>query len=328
MEIQELARAEQLALRSAIEAAQAYRGATSPNPPVGAAALDPAGQILSVRAHTKAGEPHAEASVLKDLRARGIENQAHTLIVTLEPCNHQGRTPACSQGILATPSIRKVIYASPDPNPRVKGGGAEALRQAGLEVELVDSPEARDLIAPFSKWSRTGIPWITVKTAWRLENAQLSGAQSRTHGMIPPPGQKTFTSPESLRFAHILRKRADAILTGSGTVLADRPELTVRHIPDHAGKRRFLAVLDRSGRVPADWLEGRKKNGFEPVEGSSVPEILEMLGQKGVLEVLVEAGPSLSGFILEQGLWDEHFRIEAGTHGEPDKIYRSLRERV
>jgi diaminohydroxyphosphoribosylaminopyrimidine deaminase / 5-amino-6-(5-phosphoribosylamino)uracil reductase len=299
------------AMQLALDQARIFRGATSPNPPVGAAGLSEKGEVLSVQAHEKAGTLHAEAKVIEDCRARRVLSQLHTLVVTLEPCNHQGRTPACTEAIMASP-IRHVVFGTKDPNPRVQGGGVERLAEAGIQVQEIPSEiirgQCQALIEPFAYWSRTGLPWITVKTAI-----------DSTGSMIPVQGERTFTSLTSLRFGHELRKRADAVLTGSGTVLADNPEFTVRHVPDHAGKKRWLVVLDRRQRTPSQWLEGRESAGFQVMRRESIQESLQYLGSQGVLEVLVEAGPTVSAQFLEYGLWNEHFVI---TQGDPDRIER------
>jgi diaminohydroxyphosphoribosylaminopyrimidine deaminase / 5-amino-6-(5-phosphoribosylamino)uracil reductase len=300
------------AMRLAIEEASRFVGATSPNPPVGAAALDREGAVLGVQAHQLAGTGHAEARLLRDCAERGLSGRVETVVVTLEPCNHQGRTGPCTEAILALPSVRRVVFGARDPNPKVKGGGAERLKQAGLEtlsLEESSHPLAdacRELIRPFRHWVTTGLPWVTVKTARTAEGS-----------MIPPPGRKTFTSPDSLKLAHELRRRADAIITGSGTILADRPELTVRLVPDHPGKRRWLVVLDRRGRVPADWLKEAEARGFRPVTGLGFEEALRFLGSEGALEALVEAGPGLSGAVLSTPLWNDHVVI---TQGTPDRV--------
>lgn len=303
---------------AALEQARRFEGATAPNPPVGAVAIDLSGQILSLQAHERAGQAHAEAKVIVDLRDRGLLEHVHTLFVTLEPCNHQGRTPPCTNAILGS-GIRRVIYGTRDPNPQVAGQGAERLKQAGVEVleargEL--SLACQKLIRPFAYWARTGRPWVVVKTAQRMSGLPLQTS------MIPLPGTKTFTSLTSLKLAHELRRRADAILTGSGTVLADRPEFTVRHVPDHAivasgAKKRRLVVLDRGHRVPGDWISESEARGFEVWIREDLEEALKELGKAGVLEVLVEAGPELSSFILQNSLWNEHVLITAGN---PDTV--------
>ncbi|MGK5090360.1 bifunctional diaminohydroxyphosphoribosylaminopyrimidine deaminase/5-amino-6-(5-phosphoribosylamino)uracil reductase RibD [Bdellovibrionota bacterium FG-2] len=285
----------------ALEEAQEFVGATAPNPPVGAAALDAQGRILGVAAHQKAGEAHAEAALLTDLKGQSID----TLIVTLEPCNHTGRTPPCSQAIIAA-GVRRVIYGVADPNPRVAGGGARALRDAGIEVMALPEGHALfekclELARPFIKWVTTGLPFVTVKTAYRGNGS-----------MIPPLGMKTFTTSEALRIAHDLRKRSDAILTGSGTIQADNPAFTVRHVADHFGKKRWLAIMDRRRRVPEKYLEYARRQGFNVILPDSLEAALRELGSNGVLEVLVEAGPLISEAVLSGELWDRHVVLTEG----------------
>jgi diaminohydroxyphosphoribosylaminopyrimidine deaminase/5-amino-6-(5-phosphoribosylamino)uracil reductase len=255
-------------------------------------------------------------------RRAGTTGQIHTLVVTLEPCNHFGRTGPCVDAILTTPA-KRVIIGTADPNPKVRGLGAERLAAAGIEVTFIDridaalAAQSRRLIAPFTKWARTGLPFVTVKQAL-----------DESGGMIPPPGQKTFTSPASLTFAHRLRRRADAIVTGSGTILADQPAFTVRHIADHPDKRRVLVILDRRGRVPGGYLEAAKAGGFDPLIAADFSEALAALGEGGALEVLVEAGPQLTGYILDNALWDEHVLIRKSASGEADDISIRMRGNV
>lgn len=308
------------AFARALAAAEAYRGATAPNPPVGCVVLDAQGWELAVAAHQRAGEAHAEAKALSVCAATGTLDRAHTLLVTLEPCNHTGRTPPCCDAILASP-VRAVWIGSADPNPVVRGGGARRLKDAGLAVHWMAEREpalavaAAALIAPFAKRARTGLPWVTVKQAL-----------DETGSMIPPAGQKTFTSQSSLRFAHQLRKRADAILTGSGTVLADLPEFTVRHVEDHAGKVRDLFILDRRKRVPAAYLSLAQRRGFRTHLVSSLDEAIALAVANGALEVLVEAGPTVSAHVLSTKLWDEHVIIRKSAGGvASDSVQRRLR---
>jgi diaminohydroxyphosphoribosylaminopyrimidine deaminase/5-amino-6-(5-phosphoribosylamino)uracil reductase len=306
------------AFAHAIAAATDYAGATSPNPPVGCVLLDASGEILAVEAHRKAGDLHAEARAIAASRAAGTIDRIHTVVVTLEPCNHHGRTPPCAEAILSTPA-REVWIAERDPNPRVEGGGAARLAADGLAVRFLtdlDHPdtghlaaEAERLIAPFVKWVTTGVPFVTVKQAL-----------DETGSMIPPKGQRTFTSETSLTLAHRMRRRADAILTGSATILADNPEFTVRRLPDHPGKTRILAILDRSSRVPADYLAEATRRGLRPMLFADVGDALARLGAEGVHEVLVEAGPTLTAAILSTELWDEHVVIRKLGDGSPDHI--------
>ncbi len=308
-----------IAFRQALAAAQAFAGATAPNPPVGCAILDEAGAVLACEAHQKAGGPHAEAAALAACRRAGLTDRIHTVVVTLEPCNHHGRTPPCAEAILATPA-RAVWIGARDPNPRVVGGGAAHLAAQGLAVAFAEDlpgPEGLEiaqastrLIAPFVTWSLEGRPFVTVKQALTAEG-----------GMIPPPGQKTFTSEASLTLAHVLRRRADAILTGSGCILADDPAFTVRRVPDHDVKRRRLVILDRRRRTPVRYLEAAQARGFDVMIRDDLDAALSELAGQGVLEVLAEAGPTLTGEILRRGLWDEHVVIRRSADPEaPDQV--------
>ena len=309
-----------------VEIAEEYRGATDPNPPVAAAGLDLEGNLLSISAHEFAGKPHAEAKLIEDLKSKGSGglSRLSTLMITLEPCNHQGRTGPCTDLILKYPNIQKVIFACRDLNGNVKGGGADRLRSAGIEVvekfsHLVAQKRAENLLNPFFWHSKNKTPWVTIKTAHRENDS-----------MIPPFGQKTFTSLESLKLAHQLRKRAGAIITGSGTVLADQPEFTVRHIPDFAqgqSPRRWLIILDRRRRLDASVQALYEKLGFQVRFGrgpASIHDEIDFLGHQGVLEVLVEAGPTLSQAIQDQKLWNEWVKIKKTDLGDVVEIFQRI----
>ena len=302
------------AFSHALDLARAYEGATAPNPPVGCILLDVQGQVLASGAHRRAGLPHAEAEAIAHARAAGLAEKVDTVVVTLEPCNHHGRTPPCAEAILGT-GARQVWIACRDPNPRVTGGGAERLRAAGLGVHILSDlhhpeaavllGEANRLLAPFAKRSQTGLPFITIKQA-------ISASGS----MVPAAGRKTFTSSSSLDLAHRLRRRADAILTGSGTVLADNPLFTVRRVPDHPEKQRMLVILDRRRRVTETYLDAARKRGFALHLADDVHHALEAIGTAGGMEVLVEAGPTLTAHLLTTGLWDEHVLIEQAANAD------------
>lgn len=309
------------AFKQALAAAREFEGATAPNPPVGCAILDDTGHLLACEAHRRAGEAHAEARAIDRCRMLGVAHRIHTVVVTLEPCAHEGRTPPCTDALLGTPA-RQVWIGTPDPNPGVTGGGARRLAQAGLEVSAIADldhaeaamlhAQAARLIAPFAKRVGSGLPWITVKQA-----VDAAG------GMVPPPGLKTFTGPDALVVAHRLRRRADAIVTGSGTVLADEPFFTVRHVEDVPGKRRALVVLDRRGRVPGGYLDAARARGFDARVARSLPEALGTLAAEGALEVLVEAGAQVTAHVLAELPWDEHIRIAVGADGH-ERIERRL----
>lgn len=297
------------AMNLALMEAQKFEGATAPNPPVGCVLLDRSGNILSAVAHQKAGTLHAEALAIKNCDAPELIN---TVVVTLEPCNHTGRTGPCTEAILSTPA-KNIWIGMADPNPHVAGGGAHHLRKAGLNVQFLndaDAPKLKSdlqrLIAPFTKRVVHGLPWVTVKQAINTQGS-----------MIPPSGQKTFTSQSSLILAHKLRRRADAIITGSGTVLADDPHFTVRLIDDFPNKQRQLVLFDRRRRISQSYLEAATARGFEISFADDLLTTLKNLNEQGALEVLVEAGHSLTQSILDSNLWDEHMLI---TQGEPDQI--------
>lgn len=304
------------ALRLAVDAAARRRGATAPNPPVGCVLLDAGGAVLAVEGTRPAGGPHAEAAAIASVRAAGVVDRVHTVVVTLEPCNHFGRTPPCTEAIVSTPARRVVIGVS-DPNRAVAGGGAARLARAGLLVAMAASlpgcAEAAEscagLIAPFAKRAATGRPWVTVKQA-----LDASGS------MIPPPGAKTFTSEPSLRLAHALRRRADAILTGSGTVLGDAPGFDVRRVPDHPGRRRRLAILDRRRRVPAGYIDAARGRNLDGFAADDLAEALDALGADGALEVLVEAGPSVLNSLEALDLWDEWVVIRKDPEFGVDRV--------
>ena len=304
--------------RSAIDAAVEFIGATAPNPPVGCAILDASGTVLMTAAHQRAGQPHAEALALRRLDEAGLSWRAATLLVTLEPCNHRGRTGPCTEAILASP-VRSVWIGSIDPNPHVSGHGAERLRAAGCTVQRLAgrtgagaaalARECDALIVPFRRWADTGRPWVSVKQA-------LDAAD----GMIPPPGAKTFTTPASLRLAHRLRRCTDAIVTGTGTLRADRPGFTVRHLPDHPDRRRLLAVLGRAEHLPDGYARLAAENGLDLRMVASPDRLLPLLAEAGVLWAMVEAGPRVLRSLRDAGLWDDWLTIthpDAATGPEP-----------
>lgn len=307
------------AFSHALEAAQAYEGATAPNPPVGCVLLDVAGRELAVGAHRGVGQPHAEVEAVAGARAMGAADRIASFVVTLEPCNHYGRTPPCVETVLAT-GAHNVWIACRDPNTAVVGGGVERLRSSGIMVRFLSElnhpsassllAEAQRLIAPFAKRARTGLPFVTFKQA-------ISSAG----GMVPPGGRKTFTSLASLKLAHMLRRRADAILTGSGTVLSDKPLFTVRHVPDHPNKRRTLIIMDRRKRVSSSYMAAARQRGFAVHIADDFLAVLKEIGAAGGMEVLVEAGPILAAHVHAMGLWDEHVLIEqAGNSNGADRV--------
>ena len=311
-------------MRRALELARLGQYTAPPNPAVGAV-LVRAGRVLAEGFHARAGRPHAEAQVLKvGQAARGA-----TLYVNLEPCCHVGRTPPCAERIIAS-GVRRVVASHPDPDPRVRGGGFDRLRSAGVEVTTgVLRKEAQDLNPSFFKFLLTGTPWVTVKAAISVD------------GVMAPPGTRWITRPRSRRHGRVLRRENDAILTGIATVTADDPLLTPR--PRRGSRPLLRVVLDPSLRIspearvlrglardpvlvicaPGAPVTARRRlesRGVEVIaaEVDSVADssnegvtqaialeaVLAEVGRRGAHTLLVEAGPRLTSAFLQQGLAD------------------------
>jgi diaminohydroxyphosphoribosylaminopyrimidine deaminase / 5-amino-6-(5-phosphoribosylamino)uracil reductase len=267
----------------ALELAASVRTCTSPNPWVGAVVVSPAGERFE-GATAPPGGPHAEAAAL---HAAGDRALGATLYVTLEPCAHQGRTPACTGAIIGA-GIRRVVTPILDPDPQVSGRGVAELRRHGITVDVgVGADEATSLLAAYLKHRRTGRPWVVLKLA-----ATLDGR------IAAPDGSARWLTGEPARAdAHRLRAESDAVLVGAATVRADDPELTVRlsPAPDHQPMRVVLGDAPAEARVqPAISMSG------EP------GEVLDALGAKGVLQVLVEGGARVAHDFHRAGLVDRY----------------------
>jgi diaminohydroxyphosphoribosylaminopyrimidine deaminase/5-amino-6-(5-phosphoribosylamino)uracil reductase len=224
------------AMRRALEIAKRGEGFVEPNPMVGAVVLDASGATVGEGFHQRFGEAHAEVNALAQAgkRARG-----GTLVLTLEPCCHHGKTPPCTYAVIAA-GIRRVVAAMQDPFPKVAGGGFVRLREAGIEVDVgLLEDEAKRLTAPFRKLVETGMPFVHSKWAMTLDGkiASRTGASQWISG------------PESRAVTHRLRGRMDAIVVGIGTALADDPLLTARPPGQRIATR---IVLDNQARLPAD----------------------------------------------------------------------------
>lgn len=265
----------------AIELAQAHR--PSPNPRVGAVVVAD-GEVVGVGAHEQAGSAHAEVIALAAAgeRARGAD-----LFVTLEPCAHTGRTGPCVAAIIAS-GISRVVYATSDPNP-VAAGGAELLRRAGIAVEGgVLADRAHDLNRGWFHSLQTGRPHVTWKMA-----ATLDGRTAAVDG-----SSKWITGTAARADVQRLRAEVDAIITGTGTVLADNPRLDVR---DRGDIRQPLAVVIGDRAIPADFHLAGRALRFPQQDPSTV---LKELHDQGVLSVLLECGPTLAGAFMRAGAID------------------------
>lgn len=303
-------------MRRALELAQLGLNTTDPNPRVGCVVVQD-GRIVGEGWHERAGEPHAEVNAL---RSAGDAAPGATVYVTLEPCAHTGRTPPCTSALIEA-RVRRVVYATGDPNPQVNGRGAALLAAAGIEVVTgVLASEAGALNPGFFKRMQCGMPWVRVKLGVSLDGrTALASGESRW-----------ITGKEARQDAQRFRARSSVVLSGSGTVLADDPALNVRI--DDATRQPTRVVLDTSLRVPpqsrmfdregpalvftASEDEARQaelvRRGVSvervaraPEGGLQLDAVLRRLAQLQANEVWVEAGARLAGALLHADLVDE-----------------------
>jgi diaminohydroxyphosphoribosylaminopyrimidine deaminase/5-amino-6-(5-phosphoribosylamino)uracil reductase len=301
-------------MRRALQLAARARGRTAPNPMVGAVVVA-AGEVVGEGWHPKAGEPHAEVFAL---RAAGAAARDATLYVTLEPCCHYGRTPPCTEAVLAS-GVRRVVAAMEDPFPKVAGGGLARLREAGLQVEsglLAD--QSATLNRAYLKAVATGLPWLTLKMAMTLDGK----IATRT-------GDSRWVTGEAARkHVHRLRNWYDVALVGIGTARADDPQLTarlpgarhpLRVIIDHRAALSPASALARTAReIPTLVVTGEAADtsaleaaGVEILRAPTVAGRVELaaalrgLVARGAHSVLCEGGPTLGGALLDAGLVDE-----------------------
>lgn len=278
-------------MHAALLLAERNLGQTWPNPAVGAIIVHN-GQIVGRGYTQRGGRPHAETEALKQAgeKARGA-----TLYVSLEPCAHQGQTPPCTSAVIAT-GIKTVVIACADPNPKVSGQGAQQLKDAGIEVvENICSKEARELNRGFFSSIEKKRPYIALKIATSLDGkiATRSGQS------------KWITGERARNYGHLLRSRHDAIVTGSGTVLADDPELTCR-LPGLEQRSPVRVIIDRSGRVQSS-AKIFAQQDIAPtwhLREQTIDGALAALTAKGITRVLVEAGATLSTAFLQSGRVD------------------------
>ncbi|MEJ7728178.1 MAG: bifunctional diaminohydroxyphosphoribosylaminopyrimidine deaminase/5-amino-6-(5-phosphoribosylamino)uracil reductase RibD [Polyangiaceae bacterium] len=327
-------------MRLALE--EAAKSLPSPNPPVGAVVLDTKGEVVARGHHVRAGEDHAEQVALT---TAGAKAKGGTLYVTLEPCNHQGRTTPCTDAVLRS-GVTRVVIGCLDPNPNVTGGGAQRLTEAGMAVEVgVAGAEAKALIAPWTKFITAGLPYVSLKLALSLDGriATRSGAS------------KWVTGPEARAKVQELRSRRDAVAVGIGTALADDPRLTVRDInvePEARAPARV--VFDTHLRIPlhSRMVQTAREIPVWVLAGPDAPEAAEqaladagctvirvansaegrtdvaaalrVLAEQGVVSLLVEGGAELAGSFLAARLTDELHAFIApillGPRGRPGAV--------
>ncbi|MBX7161565.1 MAG: bifunctional diaminohydroxyphosphoribosylaminopyrimidine deaminase/5-amino-6-(5-phosphoribosylamino)uracil reductase RibD, partial [Acidimicrobiia bacterium] len=224
-------------MRRALELAARARGDTAPNPMVGAVVVDVDGRVVGEGWHEGAGEPHAEVVALEEARERA---RGATLYVTLEPCTHHGLTPPCVEAVIGA-GVTRVVVAQQDPDPRVSGAGVEVLRAAGVTVvEAVCRSQAEAQLDAYRHHRTTGRPLVVLKTAITIDGATAA----------PDGSSQWITGEEARADAHELRRESDAVLVGSGTVVADDPRLDVRTEPPPR-RQPLRVVADARGRTSA-----------------------------------------------------------------------------
>jgi diaminohydroxyphosphoribosylaminopyrimidine deaminase / 5-amino-6-(5-phosphoribosylamino)uracil reductase len=340
--------ADELFMRQALDLARAGAGLTSPNPCVGAVLVDEDGRVLGTGSHTYEGRKHAEILAIEQA---GSQTHGATLYINLEPCSHQGRTPACADAVIAA-GIRRVVASMEDPNPAVKGQGFERLRSGGVEVKIgLGEDEARRLNEGFAKYIRHKTPLVTLKAAMTLDGK-----------IAPPPLDTTpltrgggttggwITSEPARKHVQQLRHESDAIMVGVGTIIADDPLLTDR---SGLARRRSLmrVVVDSRLRLPLDSRivktsqndvvvvcsmaeENRKQQlqgigirveqvlGYEPDGRPDMIQVMQRLGEMEITSLLVEGGAMVNWAALASGIVDKVFlyyapKILAGTGAVP-----------
>jgi diaminohydroxyphosphoribosylaminopyrimidine deaminase/5-amino-6-(5-phosphoribosylamino)uracil reductase len=320
----------------ALQAARKGLGRTSPNPPVGAVVVKN-GRVIGCGYHHRAGEPHAEVNAIADVKE---ETSGATIYVTLEPCNHTGRTPPCTQAVLAA-GITRVVVGVLDPNTQVAGGGCSYLQQQGVAVTSgVLEESCRELIRFFVKHNRTGLPWVAMKAGMSLDG-RLS-YQPRQGGRI--------TGAAAASYTHQLRDAYDAIMVGAGTVASDDPSLTTR-LPGGKGRDPLRIILDSKLSLPvtAKMLEqdstamtwvyctpaaSSEREKYLVAAGAVVHrvgtdahgkvdlhQVWQHLGNHDICSVLVEGGATLHTSLLATQTADQAYLLLApffiGDQGTP-----------
>lgn len=308
----------------ALGLAERGRYTVAPNPMVGAV-LSRDGEGLAEGWHARAGGPHAEVVALEGTSERPGGARDLTMHVTLEPCNHFGRTPPCTEAILRA-GVGRVVLGHLDPDPRMRGRSVALLRQAGVEVEVLDLPDVRRQNEQFFHLMRTGRPFVHLKLA-----ATLDGRIAASGG-----DSKWITGPEARTFAHMLRAEAGAVLVGANTARVDDPQLTARDAPEgppplvRAVLDPYLSLRPESnlastadpetapvlvfasgGSATGEAAQRLRESGVEVVAtpetagGLNLRSVLEELGGRGIRGLLVEGGGETAGRFVRQGLIDK-----------------------
>ena len=317
-------------IQRALELAKKGEGHTRPNPPVGAVIVKN-GKIIGEGWHKKAGGDHAEVAAIKNAARKGNSTKDATIYVTLEPCSKSGRVGACTDAIVAA-GIKRVIYGSVDPNPVNRGRAKRVLARSGITCECAGDWEGDDLITPFTKHVRTGLPYVTVKLALSLDGKICDDFGNA----------RWISSVESRKMTGRLRETVDAIMVGAETIRRDDPSL-LSH-----GKRNndlIRVVVTRSGKLPKNaqiftdgapnvtrvFRVGRDAGGREPddphdpIDAKDLRDVLHQLGKAGVMHVLCEGGLKLARSLADAGLVDEWITVLAPVVIGSRPIARALR---
>ncbi|MDD2733537.1 MAG: bifunctional diaminohydroxyphosphoribosylaminopyrimidine deaminase/5-amino-6-(5-phosphoribosylamino)uracil reductase RibD [Desulfuromonadaceae bacterium] len=303
-------------MKRALTLARKGIGMTSPNPAVGCIIVNN-GMVVGEGWHKKAGGPHAEVHALE---MAGDAARDAEIFVTLEPCCHSGKTPPCSDALIKA-GVRRVVAGMRDPNPHVNGGGLLALESAGITTSCgVLEEECRAINLPFIKYVTTAMPYVTYKSAMTLDG-----------NIATITGESRWVSCEkSRKQVHLMRSHMDAVMVGVDTIIADNPQLTVRHV---RGKDPLRVIVDTRLRTPKSvtilngelsaktiiataesntdvhrpYLEqGATIVVCDEYDGRvSMKDLLQKLGEMGVQSILLEGGSHLAGNMLQQGLIDE-----------------------
>ncbi|MFC1838838.1 bifunctional diaminohydroxyphosphoribosylaminopyrimidine deaminase/5-amino-6-(5-phosphoribosylamino)uracil reductase RibD [Thermodesulfobacteriota bacterium] len=313
-------------MRKALGMAVKGLGKTSPNPAVGAVIVRN-DVVIASGYHKGAGENHAEVDALS--RLKGRIKSGDTMYVTLEPCNHQGRTPPCTRAILKS-GIRKVVIGMKDPNPLVKGGGIQYLREKGIKVATgVLEKECEELLEPWVKFSKTGRPFVIAKSALTLDGWTAASTGN----------SKWVTGERAREYVHSLRSQVDGIMVGIGTVLADDPMLTSR-LKRGKGRNPHRIIVDTHLKIPSDArllmddsgafsyiASGRKisRKSLERIEKENIfvlkcpvrngrvdlNTLMDIIGKKSITSILIEGGSNLMGSMIREKLIDKFLIFKA-----------------
>lgn len=306
-------------LERAVQLALNGLNTTTPNPRVGCVVMRD-GRVIGEGWHQWAGQAHAEVNAIEAARRAGSDVRGATVYVSLEPCSFFGRTPACAQRLIDE-GVARVVVAAVDPHPKVSGQGLAMLQAAGISTELIELESARALNPGSQSRFLRGRPYVRIKVA-----ASLDGRTAMANG------ESQWITGEAARAdVQALRARSCAIITGVGTVLADDPAMTVRDKRfevDGRIRQPRIVVLDSNVRTPKDARVFQSSGGALIVHRASPPDwlaaaqslrvddgpeashidpslLLNELGVREMNEVLVEAGPSVTGAFIRSGLWDE-----------------------